>query len=520
MDQQAGIPAALEVELPNAGRGVTQGGSPAEWTVQLPQPIRLVPGSTISVSNAFLSLFSGAAVSQQNIILEKDYSFTMVGVAAWTYMSDRTTFTNDPPADADFLTSWIGSEFSQLDDEGDLQTVNIPITIPRGSYSPQALVALFNRQSSAPAYITGENVTNWPAQGLPTLAGGYNFATGAYPTLVLPFQTFGQYGQQISGVETGAIQWQAGAAGAPPVLTKASGDVGAGALWPNVQVAAGSTAGLTIDFDANSGLFRIAQNFSPVISNVTGNTCLIATTADVPIATWPLATDMPRQQRTVVIDRSGEVLIQDWGYANTDEAWAGSFWARLGFARTDLYRPLLPGGGLDPFTWGRCYPNADPGSCLQTFDPDDYPPTDAFLDLKPLSQAISLVSTDPGKQLAPTSWEYDGSTIGIFASNQAVLNPLPYARCTVDILPPGENSGVQAPGRGVIGYSQPLSLVNQSAGGVLSFAVYNPVNFVSRGDYMVGSIAVRIEDPRGDGRLLSWLSSEPLSTVFLRIITP
>ena len=193
----------------------------------------------------------------------------------------------------------------------------------------------------------------------------------------------------------------------------------------------------------------------------------------------------------------------------------------LGFTREDLYKKLDGGTELHPNSFGMCHANINPSSCLQIFSPgaDNYSPTPDFLNLKILSQILEDNSNGSGL-LNSVLWGYDGSTVGINASKQCILNPLPYARCVISDIAPGTNSGTQGPQRGVLGFSQALSLVNQTNGGVLSFAVFNPLTITIGGDCVINSLTVRIEDPRNGGKLLDWISDQPISTVFLRIINP
>lgn len=507
--QPQSIPATLEIELPN-----NKSNDPGAYKVQLAQPITLKQGTTVSVSAAYLSLFSGAAISPANIIIEQDYEFTMTAVPTWTIMSNRSA-----PSTDSWLNAFAGVSVTARasPDNDDPVIINIPITIPRGSYTPQALVALFNRQTTAPTYQSSANMfTPWPLDATTSiLMAGQSFNPGGTNlgpnTLAPSFVSLSQFGVQENEVETGVVQLTC-VDGQPPIISRGQPDFFGGKI-DNSLIYSGSSNGLSIDFDDTSGFFRIASNFTPLTSEVTGENVVVLFSYSRP---QPSDTPETPIQTTVIIDRAGELLIQNWGY---DEAsWANSFWARLGFSYTDLYRPCTA-TTIDPQSLGRCYPQVNPADCLVTSDdPSGDTPTADFTALKLLQQLLPLGAA-PLQNATSRAIAYDGSTVGIVASSQPILIPIPYARCVLDLIPAGEVSGAQHPERGIIGFSQPLSLINQTMGGVLSFAVYNPCMFVVRGEISISEVSVRIEDPR-DGTILKWISPNPLSTVFLRCISP
>lgn len=509
--QPQSIPATLEIELPN-----NKSNDPGAYKVQLAQPITLKQGTTVSVSAAYLSLFSGAAISPANIIIEQDYSFVITATPTWTLMSDRGS-----PAEANLWFNYLAGACitGRASAESDAPiSIQIPITIKRGSYTPQALVALFNRQTQAPTYINSANMTTpYPETGNnngQVLVGGQYIYSGdlGAQTVTPSFTGLGQFGLQPvygTNIETGVIELVA-VNGQPPTVQRGTiGNYGGQIL--NSLMYSGSSTGLSIDFDDSTGYFRIASNFTPLTSEDTGNNIVVIFSYQ---AANPTATGT-KTPSTVIIDRAGELLITNWGYNQAQ--WSTSFWSRLGFAYTDLYRPCT-NNNIDPYALGRCYPQINPADCLLlNTDPTGDTPSAEFNALKILQQLFPVNNGPP--IAAARAIEYDGSTVGIVASSQPILIPIPYARCVLDLIPAGEVSGVQHPDRGIIGFSQPLSLINQTMGGVLSFAVYNPCMFVVRGEISISEVSIRIEDPR-DGTILKWISPNPLSTVFLRCISP
>jgi hypothetical protein len=204
--------------------------------------------------------------------------------------------------------------------------------------------------------------------------------------------------------------------------------------------------------------------------------------------------------------------VTDWGYANTDEAWAGSFWERLGFLRQDLYRQNLD----DPFIFGNCYANIDPLSRLALNNFGEVGTPGASPQMAALKVNQQLLISPLGADNVYNAKTYDGTTIGPFASNPAILIPTPYCRVVLDILTAGAASGVSAPNRGLVGFSQAVNLLDTSEGSITSFSIFNPCPHIASGAATISAIRVRVEDPR-DNKPLSWMGDAVASTFFLRI---
>lgn len=473
------IPSVLEIELPNMGPNVLRSGSSAEFTVLLPAPITLRPGAELVLSQAYLTLFNGAAVGGGNIIIERDYTFTVVGVP--TYHDINTT-----------AAANVGNFGRRLvacpDGTNDPTTLSVVYTIKRGSYSPAALCELFNQRG------------------------------GAYAPVTMPVSTLAPQGETLPFPSMAPLAWKTGNPGPPyQDLWASANDLNGPNGAPRVQSTSkvldfyanttpsavallGAAQGLQLDFDGDRGLFRISSNFTPLISEATGGAIII------------LATGGAGTAQRQWIDRSGAFLVTDWGYANTDEAWAGSFWERLGFLRQDLYRENLN----DPFLFGNCYANIDPLSMLALNDFGEVGTPGASPQMAALKVNQQLLISPLGADNVYNAKTYDGTTIGPFASNPAILIPTPYCRVVLDILTAGAASGVSAPNRGLVGFSQAVNLLDTSEGSITSFSIFNPCPHIASGATTVSAIRVRVEDPR-DNKPLSWMGDAVASTFFLRI---
>ena len=454
---------------------------PANFEINFSSPLHLRAGGSCMVTDAYLSFFDGQTVEPGNIIIERDYSFTMGFCLLWTNTVDNLpTAYPSPPVDVSAIP--IGYT-SILTDSGAPVIQNVNINIKAGSYSPSSLVELFNRQTLVPSYLS--NAKDGKIYNPPANASIYGNS--------LPFNTMAQflpsdttfelykpgispnfdpdYGYQITSVvDTTHIFYSI----------------------PMTQPLIYGSNGFTINFDENTQRFNILSNFMPITS--TDSNSLVVLRMNDPVTAGG----------RVFIDRTGEVLVQNWGYKISE--WKNSFWYRLGFEFSDLIKT----SPTDKNLFGRVYADINNLAVNQSTNPAYE--SDGLKALNLQQGAILMESTGDN---AYKAMSYDGNNLPIFASKSPNLIPLGYCRARLDLQIVGGGSN----GSNLYGFTQAISLLNISQAGITSFSILNPCPFMFASDMVIKSIRVFLQDPRNDERL-TWISKQNLSALFLRIQQP
>lgn len=445
-----------------------------EYNVKLGRPLHLRSGSALSLTDSYISLFSGALYQPNSIVIEEDFIFTMRAVCIFTNLCDNID-TKGRGAQIP-----LGYVSLAMDSPGVMTVINIDIKIEKGVYQPSEIVQIFNKQSCKQNYVNNYSIENGGFT-LPAIAG-----VGAANTV--PFSTLINVsvpdGESIEFTQPTLGDWDPEYGfRVEPLEDETSYGAPDGTIYMH-----GSVVGLEIDYDEVQNKFLISRNFSPIISGDNNNFTVLKFQPD---------SVAPASLNRTYIDRAGELFITDWGWPIS--TFEQSFWARLGFTAEDLYK--YEEYEDNTFLWGRCYAAINPLTDLMensAFSSND-------LGALKLQQGIENDGTW-GAVL------YDGSTIGIYAANQPVYNPLPFLRCRLSLT----TSGGFINEVGDLGVTQLISLLNLSPTSGTSFGILNPNIFGIDGNYFVTEINVKFEDPR-DGSPLKWISKKIFSSVTLRI---
>lgn len=446
-----------------------------EYSVRLGRPLHLKNGSALSVTDSYISLFAGALYQPNSIVIEDDFNFTMKAACVFTNLCDNI------PTNGHGTQIPMGYVSISTQSPGVMTIIDIDIKIEKGVYEPNEIVQIFNKQSCKQNYVNNYSIQNGgftlPAVGGVGIANTVPFSSidnvykpNVGTTIEFSQPTLGdwdpEYGFRIEPLDD------------PTEYGCPNGTV----------FMHGSTVGLEIDFDEVQNRFFISRNFSPIISGDNNNFTVLRFQPD----SGPVAS----LNRTY-IDRAGEIFITDWGWPIS--TFENSFWARLGFTSEDLYK--YEEYEDDKFLWGRTY--AAINSLTNLMENSEYSSDD--LGALKIQQGIENNGT----------WAavlYDGSTLGIYAQNQPVYNPLPFLRCRLSLT----TSGGFLNEVGDLGVTQLISLLNLSPTSGTSFGILNPNTFGIDGNYLVTEINIKFEDPR-DGTPLKWVSKKIFSSVTLRI---
>ena len=483
----------IEIELPNVGTNTV--GKKNDYTVVLPEVLNIPAGSVVSISQAYLSTFSNGSLSYGQMILEQDYKFVMKGLQCFTPYNDSLTSENNQ-----FLIGYNGISMTVLTEEGGFNFIDIEINIEKGSYTPQQICNMFNRQANDQIYLTSQHLVKQYPQldNLSLLTGVINDDSAGEG---LNFKTAGNSGPYIGGNCT-SVGVSCNDIGTVPTLVQNLPE----STFVASQIYSGSS--FNIAFNTDSGKFYIQSNFNPIADSSGQNIILVTPYASTVGGTV---------DQVMFYDRMGEVLIQYWGYDDSDE-FTGSFWDRLGFARADLYPTIKGPGEFPKYAFGRCYPilSAD---MFQTNTYLNYlPVSDQLKAIKPGCQIYYYVSNDPAKNNSTYAIAYDGSaTTGVTASKTPIYMYFSYCRIVLDIIVNRDLSG-SINNNGHFGFIQSANLLNQS-NGFLSYSIFNPTEFTINSAIAIKSIGVRIENPLTND-VLSYISDGVLSSIFLRIISP
>lgn len=445
----------------------------AEYNVKLPRPIHIKNNSIISVTDAYISLFSGEIYSANSIVIEQDYTFTMKAVLIFTNLCDSIETAHG-------TTLPMGYTSIAMNGNGEMEIINIDIKIPKGVYQPNDIVQLFNKQSCRPEYINYYSILN----------GGFTLPAigGVAPANIVKFSTTD--GVTISSGDTVEFS-QPTLGGWNPEYgfeVVPQDDPTEYSCPPASCFLHGSVVGLEIDFDEIENKFFISRNFSPIVSGDSNQ---------ISILRYQPSNLPPTNLTRTYFDRCGEIFITDWGWSISN--FGESFWSRLGFTATDLYKS--EDYTSDTFLWGRTYANYNPLTNLMVNDTYS-------------SESLRALKIQQGFENGD-SWAavtYDGSTIGIYASEQPIYNPLPYLRARISLSAAG---GFLSPD-GDLGIVQLISLLNLSPTSTTSFGILNANPFGVDGNILISEITVRFEDPRTNAPL-DWISKKIFSSITLRI---
>lgn len=362
-----------------------------------------------------------------------------------------------------------------------IQTVNIEIKA--GSYSPSSLVELFNRQTLMPTYLNyakDGKIYNPPANAA---VFGNSLPFNTIAEFVPSTNAFLLYTPGVSTVFDPDYGYQ---------ITSDMDTTGLYSI-PMAQPLIYGSNGFTLNFDSNTQRFSILSNFMPITSTDSNSLVVLR------------MNDANTPGGRIFIDRTGEVLVQRWGY--TISEWKNSFWYRLGFEWSDLIKT----SPTDKNLFGRVYADINNLAVNQTIPQSTY----ASNGLQALNlQQGAILMADSGNN-AYKAMSYDGNNLPIIASKSPNLIPLGYCRARLDLQIVGGGSN----GLNLYGFTQAISLLNISAAGITSFSILNPCPFMFASDMNIKSIRVFLQDPRNDSRL-SWISKQNLSALFLRIQQP
>lgn len=588
--------------------------SPGDYTVRLPEPLNVTRGSSLSVTSGYLSLFDGAVITADSIIIEREYSFTMRGV-----LSMNDCYLNAVATTVGQDINNFGAAYGALSNypyvsPPDEQSVNV--VIPRGVYTPQAIADAFGRfflstnyqaatfpfsQQRGPQTPIIETATyrlptgyasnhNWgavkpvplppPASAAPEAldpTGTWSHPTGSgsntsptTPTLYSPTQASADDGPaawddcgaaidvnelaealQEMEPEGPGVQIQAPAA---PGLLAAQNPIypyavfrltatvdptlyggylrptfalagagydgmlvpngnfdvaGPGLLYMRGLPAIGSTNGVSLTYDDSRGRFAIESNFSPVLAG--GNTVALRHTS---------FDANSNDVATYWATRAGSFLCYDWGYDPRMPAseWATTtFWGRLGFSATDLYKTIV----TDKQLFGSPSPNLNASAFNGVIAQDSAHGGEAIQQLLNLtgfaSQEFSTPTQVSTTTLVFTALAYQQNEL-LYASSPTILLPVSFVLAQIDIIGSSAGSGVVA-GRHKYSLAQPVSLLSLSSGGISAYSIFNPTTVVCNQDLTLTDVRVRLLDPRTH-LPLAWLSDNVAQLITVRVVSP
>jgi hypothetical protein len=273
--------------------------------------------------------------------------------------------------------------------------------------------------------------------------------------------------------------------------------------------AIGSTNGVALTYDDSRGRFAIESNFSPILAS--GNTVALRHTSfDAN------ANDIGTYWST----RAGSFLVYDWGYdprMPADEWATTTFWGRLGFSATDLYKTVV----TDKQLFGSPSPNLNAAAFNGVIAQDENHGGEAIQQLLNLTGFASQEFTTPTQvstaTLVFTALAYQQNEL-LYASSPTILLPVSFVLAQVDIIGSSAGSGIVA-GRHKYSLAQPISLLSLSSGGISAYSILNPTTVVCNQDLTLTDVRVRLLDPRTH-EPLQWLSDNVAQLITVRVVSP